>query len=334
MCSGEVVYNKEEDNSSSFVIKCEDNDFNKTFYICYSYGSYTPSVGDTISMGDEIGSVGDEEYIQIEMCWNYKKKKSTQIQGTLNKSDNTFTSNGQVYSLVDNLSFDKLSDWKTTTGKNSNIDSYCWIIFNQDLIIKEVSASGSSSLQVTIDNYIAKFFVGVVAIECSWNNAAVAQGVLTVCRNWIYVDCRRYKNTTQLSFLKEDVTNKNGLAEHFSQFITGSTNWSYFNSAINKGSIYFEKTVSGTDLTCLQFVKKFFSEGTHWTYIDEAVENKTATLASGVTLHDVEDCAGFPSSSSASQRVILIPPFSDWILNWGYLSAAKSYTKPSELLWG
>jgi hypothetical protein len=51
--------------------------------------------------------------------------------------------------------------------------------------------------------------------------------------------------------LKEDVSNKNGLAEHFSRFVTGSADYSYYTKMINKGSIYFEKTVSGTDLTCL-----------------------------------------------------------------------------------
>jgi hypothetical protein len=41
---------------------------------------------------------------------------------------------------------------------------------------------------------------------------------------------------------------------------------------------------------------------------------------------------GFPSSSSESSRLILIPPFGDWILNWNYLSYASELKKPSELL--
>jgi len=39
------------------------------------------------------------------------------------------------------------------------------------------------------------------------------------------------------------------------------------------------------------------SSGEHWTYIDKAIDNGSATLYSGRTKADVEDGVMFPSSS-------------------------------------
>jgi len=41
--------------------------------------------------------------------------------------------------------------------------------------MKAYNTSGNADkLKVTIDDYVAKMFVGLTATECSWSNAAVS----------------------------------------------------------------------------------------------------------------------------------------------------------------
>jgi hypothetical protein len=40
--------------------------------------------------------------------------------------------------------------------------------------IKHYVEDGRNKLKVTIDDYVAKMFVGLTATECSWSNAAVS----------------------------------------------------------------------------------------------------------------------------------------------------------------
>lgn len=336
MCSGPIIDCGVSNSQTFCILECNNNDFNQTFYIYYTNGKYSVSKGDNVSIGQEIGIVDDKENIIIEMCWNYKKKETTQIEGIIDETKTFFSVNGQNYPLVENLSFTKLNTWKEQTQKNNKLDSYCWITFAQNIIIKESSPTNATELTVTLDEYTAQVLAGIVAWECSWRDPATAQGILIVCRNWIYQDCLYYKKTSALSFTEKDIKDKNGLANHMSRFITGNPDYSQYSRWIElyKGS-YASKIVSDTNLKTLDFVKKFMSEGAHWDYIDKALENSTAKLGAGASSKkDIEDCNGFPQNkyTTDNQRVVLLPSFGDWLVNWNYYHIIDC-TKPSEILW-
>lgn len=355
MCDGEITYCRQsgipgggESENTYCCLKCNgsSNGLGEDFVIRYLHGIFTVSTGDIVKKGQQIGTVNTcgmstGPHLHIDFSFgalNGSAAQSPPVYGTLSESNGkyyyTLAKTGKKYSLnLQQQSIDFIEHLKSQAGYDNSHIGYCWLVISMMPTELKAQAEGNSNaLKVTIDDYVAKMFVGLTATECSWSNAAVAQGVLTVCRNWIYMDCNNTLGRTDLSFTSADIQARNALAEHFARFITGNVDWSLLDRYVNNYTAYFNKKVPGTNLTCLEFVKQFMSSGEHWTYIDKAIDNGSATLYSGRTKADVEDGVMFPSSSQPSQRLVLLPPFGDWILKWGAQGNEGSLTKPSHLL--
>ena len=337
MCDGEITNINTYSPDFNICQKCTDNGLNKTFYIRYLHGvDYTVSVGDYVTKGTLLGYTSNNnglynDHLHIDFSW--VDNNFDPVEGIISEDKSKFIIQGEEYSINTNNSnfWNKVDEWKNTSG--SSTYGYCWLVFGQNPSYKTANIKGNSELlKVKVDDYTIKMLVGLVANECSWKNAAVAQGTLTVCRNWIYADCIVKLGKNSLSFTQSDFIDKNEMAQHFARFVTGEVDWSLIDKYLNNYTSYYSKTVPGTNLTCYEFVQQFLTSGKHWTYIDQAIKNGKATLHSGYNLIETEDAMGFPSSSSDNQRLMLIPPFGDWILNWNYLSYASNLTKPSQLL--
>lgn len=346
MCNGQIVSVGTYSDGNFYCTQlCEDNALGMPFYIRYLHGDYVVNSGDYVTAGTLLGYTTTNngrynDHLHIDFIWGAggwdsanDKGQSGPVAGTFNSDKTIYTVSGKQLKIKPNIiNWNQLENWKNTDGSSNY--GYCWVVFAQTpKQMKAYQSSGNSDrLKVTLDDYTAKMFVGLTATECSWSNAAVAQGVLTVCRNWIYMDCNNTLGKTDLSFTSADIQSKNALAKHFARFITGKVDWNLLDRYVNNYTAYFNKKVPGTNLTCLEFVKQFMSSGEHWTYIDKAIDNGSATLYSGRTKADVEDGVMFPSSSQPSQRLVLLPPFGDWILKWGTQGNEGSLTKPSQLL--
>lgn len=346
MCDGQIVGVGTYAEGGDFYCTqlCENSALGMPFYIRYLHGDYVVEKGQYVKAGELLGYTTDNnnpnysDHLHVDFVWGQDwflpndKGQVGPVTGSFNDDKTIYTVSGKQLKIKSGIiDFDTLEYWKNRDGSSEY--GYCWVVFAQtpQKLEADISNLTSSSLKVTIDDYIAKVFVGLVGKECSWNNAAVAQGTLTVCRNWIYADCHNKLGKTDLSFTQADVQEKNGLADHFARFIKG-TNWGLYDTWLNLSPTYINKKVPGTDLTCLEFVKQFMSGGTHWSYIDKAIDNKKATLRSGRTKADTEDLMGFPGGGLESQRVVLIPNFSDWLLDWSYGESTQGLTKPSALL--
>lgn len=166
----------------------------------------------------------------------------------------------------------------------------------------------------------------IVQQECSWNNAAAAQAILIVARNWAYIFSNSEINGSDSEVAKKILTWGHGL--------TVDNLVSKGDSVANEPLSFSQgESVSGTKG---DFVSAILS-GKHYTYIENAVNENLdgAQYYNNYGAADIEDLTGFPGSNTSYQSrwVVKVPYLGNRFVNWTFVSSkANNFTKPSELL--
>ena len=312
-----------------------------TFYIRYLHGNYKGIVteGQEVKKGDRIGTIGDhttgDPHLHIDFQIDPMNYDDSSFLGVLDQNNKTFAFKNKTYKLSDNIDINKIRSWNSQRGDsmdNTNI-GYMWLIFAQTPQHLEPSPPKTDErLSILLDDYAIKVLIGLVATECSWDNAAVAQAILIVVRNWWYIDAKGKSEKMQMT--KNTLNINNDMGKHLSRFITGDVTPEQFddwyNMAVNNG--YLTKMISTEDgeINTIDFVKLIMN-GTHQPFIEQ---NKNIAYYNNCTYKDTEDLCGFPSKDSRFDdiRVCTIAPFTDPLLGWDYYGAGTDLEKPSTLL--